>query len=715
MSRLTDQRDAAPAPPPVLVPALAARRRRRSSSLAAHGEPWVWLSGGALAVCVIMIIGLLLLIVVNGMSTFWPDPIVRIQLVDGRTVMGEVFRDEWYKPGDAAYTSLTPEQAQVARQSVKENEGQAHRRLIRTANFDLTETHFTWVSDFEIAPDGESQPQWAIIMERLAWGRFYGFPKSFEIDGKVMAEGEAATWAMFQKYHGEARSLFAQRRALEQSDIGEVNRVLEGARLRLREVQMEQSPPPAWVAGWRALNEIRTTGSPDDPQNAEAIKTAQESLAVVERDVGKPNDIFLQAVKDYEAAQSVGLEAHRQVTARIAALNKEMARYQIRLETIDGQVKLLAAADVVRAYPANQLGTGDRLGVFASRWWEFLAADPREANSEGGVFPAIFGTVAMTLIMSLLVVPFGVLAALYLREFAKGGLIVSAVRIAINNLAGVPSIVFGVFGLGFFCYGVGAFIDGGPAQVAITPWPPISWFIVMAVLAAVAVGAFFLSMTTFRPALPGQSNLRRVWLGRLAVCLWLGVTVGIVMLIVKTPLFEGFHRAKLPSPTFGTGGLMWASMTLALLTLPVVIVATEEALAAVPGSMREGSYACGASKWQTIKRIVLPRAMPGIMTGAILSMARGAGEVAPLMLVGAVKLAPELPIDSIYPFVHAERSFMHLGFHIYDLGFQSQNSEAAKPMVFTTTLLLIMIIVTLNVAAIALRARLRRKFVSGQF
>jgi phosphate transport system permease protein len=121
----------------------------------------------------------------------------------------------------------------------------------------------------------------------------------------------------------------------------------------------------------------------------------------------------------------------------------------------------------------------------------------------------------------------------------------------------------------------------------------------------------------------------------------------------------------------------------------VVIVATEEALSAVPNSMREGSYACGASKWQTIKRIVLPRAMPGIMTGMILAMARGAGEVAPLMLVGAVKLAPELPIDGTFPFLHAQRSFMHLGFHIYDLGFQSQNSEAAKPMVFTTTLLLI--------------------------
>ena len=321
----------------------------------------------------------------------------------------------------------------------------------------------------------------------------------------------------------------------------------------------------------------------------------------------------------------------------MARLQAENARYVLEVTTADGRTATLALADVVRAYPANQLGFTEKAGVYFARWWEFLRAEPREANSEGGVFPAIFGTVVMTLVMSLIVTPLGVLAALYLREYAKAGPLVSAVRIAVNNLAGVPSIVFGVFGLGFFCYIVGASID------------------------------------------------------------------------------ELLFAAKLPSPTFGTGGLMWASLTLALLTLPVVIVATEEALAAVPSSMREGSYACGASKWQTIRRIVLPRALPGILTGMILALARGAGEVAPLMLVGAVKLAPELPIDGLFPYVHLERSFMHLGFHIYDLGFQSQNSEAAKPMVYTTTLLLVAIIATLNVTAVSLRSRLRRRFAVGQF
>ena len=232
------------------------------------------------------------------------------------------------------------------------------------------------------------------------------------------------------------------------------------------------------------------------------------------------------------------------------------------------------------------------------------------------------------------------LAALYLREYAKAGPIVSILRIAINNLAGVPSIVFGVFGLGLFCYIVGAEIDQVFFQATLTE--------------------------------TGRS-------------------------------------------TFGTGGILWASLTLALLTAPVVIVTTEEALAAVPSSMREGSYACGASKWQTIHRIVLPRAMPGIMTGMILAMARGAGEVAPIMLVGAVKLAPDLPVDGVFPYLHLERSFMHLGYHIYDLGFHSQNSVAAASMLFTTTLLLVTIVATLNMMAIWLRSRLRRRYVASHF
>jgi ABC-type phosphate transport system permease subunit len=320
----------------------------------------------------------------------------------------------------------------------------------------------------------------------------------------------------------------------------------------------------------------------------------------------------------------------------------------------------------------------------------------------------------MTLVMSLAVVPFGVVAALYLREYAKSGPIVSVIRIAINNLAGVPSIVFGVFGLGFFCYIIGAYLDGGPRSAGFEPLPQARWYAIMGGLSVVALGAFVCGLIGFSGRRVDRGRVKR-WLAIASVLAWLAATAMFVLLIVKSPFFNGFYEANLPNPFWGKGGLVWAALTLALMTLPVVIVATEEALSAVPNSMREGSYACGAGKWQTIRRIVLPHAMPGIMTGMILAMARGAGEVAPLMLVGAVKLAPELPIDTSLPFLHGNRSFMHLGFHIFDVGFQSQNSEAAKPMVYTTTLLLIVIITVMNLLAVWLRAYLRKRFAAGEF
>jgi phosphate transport system permease protein len=321
----------------------------------------------------------------------------------------------------------------------------------------------------------------------------------------------------------------------------------------------------------------------------------------------------------------------------LQTLRQENNRYRIVVQAAGGREKDMPVAGIVRAFLPNQMSWVDRMILYITRLWEFVWEDPRESNTEGGVFPAIFGTVLMVLIMSVVVVPFGVIAALYLREYAKQGPLVRAVRIAINNLAGVPSIVFGVFGLGFFIYLIGGSID-------------------------------------------------RI-----------------------------FYPEALPTPTYGTGGILWASLTLALLTVPVVIVATEESLAAIPREWREGSLALGSTKWETIRKIVLPGALPGILTGAILAMARGAGEVAPLMITGVVKLAPTLPLDGQAPFFHLERKFMHLGFHIYDVGFQSPNVEAAKPMVFTTTLLLIAIIIVLNLTAIAMRNRLRSRLRFGTF
>jgi len=331
--------------------------------------------------------------------------------------------------------------------------------------------------------------------------------------------------------------------------------------------------------------------------------------------------------------ERAGLQAEYAVLQkRLAGLYQRINRDSITLRIADGREVEIPLAKVVHAYRPNAMSLLNKLGFYFAKVGEFVSDDPREANTEGGIFPAIFGTVMMVIIMSIMVVPFGVVAAVYLREYAKQGPMTRLIRIAVNNLAGVPSIVYGVFGLGFFVYFLGGNID------------------------------------------------------------------------------QLFFPEAAPAPTFGTPGIMWASLTLALLTVPVVIVATEEGLSRIPKSIREGSLALGATKAETLWRTVLPMASPAIMTGLILAIARAAGEVAPLMLVGVVKLAPSLPLDGNYPFLHLDRKFMHLGFHIYDVGFQSPNVEAARPLVYATALLLVLVIVALNLAAIAIRNRLREKY-----
>jgi len=559
-------------------------RRMRStySSLTAHGEPWVWLTGGALALAIMMITGLLAFIAFRGASTFWPVPLELVELADGRRVLGEVSERE---------------EAQTATAKAV---GHGRRRLVRTANFEVSGNHYEWFDDTGIAR--VSQPEWATVVERLEGGRFHGFPVRLLHGDEVVAVGSEETWKAFMQEHPAVRRRWREAMRIDRHERGRLQRELRAARLAV--VQ----------AGLDAGSAAPGSGAPSAGQAA-AIAAEEVVVARVGRQSAELDD-------------------------RTGRLRRENEGWGLEIETADGIKKVLPLDGIVRACQPNRLSMAGKLGVYGSRWREFLGDDPREANSAGGVFPAIWGTVAMTLIMALLVAPFGVLAALYLREYASSGPLTAAVRIAINNLAGVPSIVYGAFGLGFFCYGLGGGID------------------------------------------------------------------------------ELFFSASLVAdkqPTFGTGGLLWASLTLALLTLPVVIVATEEALSAVPNSMREGSYACGAGKWQTIRRIVLPRALPGIMTGLILAMARGAGEVAPLMLVGVKKLALDLPIDGTLPFVHPEREFMHLAYLIYDVGFQSPNSQAAKPMVFTITFLLVAIIALLNVAAIWIRSRLKRRYVSQQF
>lgn len=426
-----------------------------------------------------------------------------------------------------------------------------------------------------------------------------------------------------------------------------------------------------------------------------------ERLARIESRIDK-------AEEEIRAQQRAALE-------RVAQLREQDARWRVVVVEPRGQRfspmsqsrpdEPMTVSHVVRVVPGNQLGLGAKLGVYGARWWEFLAGQPRENASEGGVFPVIVGTITLTLLLTISVVPLGVIAAIYLREYARQGLLTSVIRIAVNNLAGVPSIVYGMFGLGFFCYVLGGYVDSGPTA----PVARVSWWGLVGVAVLVITLASLLTVCSARqPGKPATLTARLCGAG--AAAAWLGVVVLALLLVAKTPYFTGLFRERLPEePTFGGRGILWASLTLALMTLPVVIVATEEAISAVPGSMREGSLACGATRWQTIRRIVLPAAQPGIMTGAILAMARGAGEVAPLMLVGAVNLAPALPVSAEAPFLHADRTFMHLGFHIYNLGFQNPDSEATEPLVWTTTLLLITIVLALNFAAIIIRGRLRAR------
>lgn len=429
-------------------------------------------------------------------------------------------------------------------------------------------------------------------------------------------------------------------------------------------------------------------------RDASSIRASLEQIEVSRREHERRREELLARIRLLERLDD---------RLRVEIVDPARDRFAPIAQTRPDEAMRLSQAR--RVIEANRLNWSERAMVYLARWRDFLARPPGESPGEGGVFPVIVGTVVLTLLLTVSVVPLGVIAAIYLREYAHQGVVTSAIRIAINNLAGVPSIVYGMFGLGFFCYTLGAYIDSGPGESAL---PMLPWWTLLAALGVIVLLAGLLTTCSAGPGV--LSGVRSPWarVARIAAWwIWLGAVVLAVMLVWRSPYFGGFFSEKLPEqPTFGGRGILWAALTLALLTLPVVIVATEEAIAAVPGTMREGSLGCGASRWQTVRRIVLPASMPGVMTGAILAMARGAGEVAPLMLVGAVNLAPALPISGEAPFLHGDRTFMHLGFHIYNLGFQSPDAEAARPMVWTTTLLLVAIVLVLNLVAMVIRARL---------
>lgn len=259
--------------------------------------------------------------------------------------------------------------------------------------------------------------------------------------------------------------------------------------------------------------------------------------------------------------------------------------------------------------------------------WDFLSKPPENGMEGGGIFPAIFGTVAMVFLMTIAVVPVGVMTAIYLNEYTSPtSRITRLIRIGINNLAGVPSIVFGLFGLGFFIGFIGSGID--------------------------------------------------------------------------SIFYEGAR------PVWGQPAIIWAALTMAMLTLPVVIVSTEEALRTIPREIKDASYALGATKLQTIRKIIIPQAMPGILTGTILAINRGAGEVAPIMFTGAAYYLPYLPTK-------LTDQFMELGYHIYVMATQSPDIEATKPILYGTVLVLLILTFALNIVAIIIRSKLRAKKVSN--
>ncbi|HED34687.1 MAG TPA: phosphate ABC transporter permease PstA [Gammaproteobacteria bacterium] len=543
------------------------------------GTPWIWMNAGAISIALVAVAGLLLLIMIRGMSHFWPANVDMFYFEKDQTsttVIAEIIEKETVAAGSVP--------------GIDASAGNVIRYLVKTGNRDVSGSDFRWI--FEEGLKERSQPGELMVLERIEWGNFYGFLQTvYENDRLIYSlekneAGESnkqSLWSDFTRRLSRVKNLREQILHLERVEIGAINYSLEQLRLKQRRLELD--------------NELSDSALADIRQQQTVLKTEY-------------NDLLKQT----------------------QALYQQIGRDSIRAKIADGQEITIPLKNIVKAWQPNQMSVMQKLGFYFGDLWDFITDDPREANTEGGIFPAIFGTVLMVVLMAIMVTPLGVVAAVYLREYARQGTLVRLIRIAVNNLAGVPSIVYGVFGLGFFVYFLGGHID------------------------------------------------------------------------------DMFFPEAQPAPTFGTPGLLWSSLTLALLTLPVVIVATEEGLSRIPTSLREGSLALGATKIETLWRVVLPMASPAIMTGLILAVARAAGEVAPLMLVGVVKLAPALPLDMNAPFLHLDRKFMHLGFHIYDVGFQSPNVEAARPLVYATAFLLVVVIVALNLSAISLRNRLREKY-----
>lgn len=537
------------------------------------GAPWIWMTGGAVSVSLVAVLGLLLLIGWRGLTFFWPHSIYEWQVStpagERYTVIGEIHDREQVPLAQLRGAGLTLEGVTADTLT---------RYLVKTGNREFVQLDFRWLLETDIV--SREQPADLVVLERSNHGNFYGYVEQVQ-QGDSAVGGDLRE--QLQERLERVRELNSEMKSLQRGEIGAINFQLEKLRLKQRRLELDGE------ATEEALAEIR----------------AEEQ----------------QLRADYQVLEK-----------QLFALREQARRDNVVVRDMRGESVTLSLGNVLDATWPNDMGLVAKTLHWFSEIGKFVSGEPREANTEGGVFPAIFGTVFMVILMAIIVTPLGVVAAIYLHEYAGKNNLTKMIRIAVINLAGVPSIVYGVFGLGFFVYMVGGSLD------------------------------------------------------------------------------QLFYPESLPTPTFGSPGVLWSALTLAILTLPVVIVSTEEGLSRIPSTVRQGSLALGATKAETLWRIVIPMASPAIMTGLILAIARAAGEVAPLMLVGVVKLAPNLPVDGNFPYLHVERKFMHLGFHIYDVGFQSPNVEAARPLVYATSFLLVTVIVGLNLTAIGIRNHLREKF-----
>ncbi|MFY8273628.1 phosphate ABC transporter permease PstA [Pseudoalteromonas sp. SSDWG2] len=536
------------------------------------GSPWIWMTGGAVSISLISVIGLLALIAGRGLGFFWPSQVHEFQVegsVPKQVVIGEIYDRE-----------VVP--ASRIRQSgvdLGDFDGEeVTRYLVKTGNREYVELDFRWLLETDIKSD--ATPANLAVFERSKNGNFYGYIEQVFENGKEVTGDKVAK---LEELVARAVELNDQALDLQNGDIGHINYTLERLRLQERAYELD-------------------------------------------------GELTHQRVAELEAERKLLREQYKELEKSLFQLRDDAKRDHVVVRDMRGELVTLPLYQVLDFWLPNDMGFFAKVGHYFGQLGKFVSDDPREANTEGGVFPAIFGTVFMVMLMAVIVTPFGVVAAIYLHEYAAKNAVTKMIRIAVINLAGVPSIVYGVFGLGFFVYMLGGSID------------------------------------------------------------------------------QLFYPEASPSPVFGTPGVIWSALTLAILTLPVVIVSTEEGLSRIPSAVRQGSLALGATKAETLWRIVVPMASPAIMTGLILAVARAAGEVAPLMLVGVVKMAPTLPLDGNFPYVHLDRKFMHLGFHIYDVGFQSPNVEAARPLVYATAFLLVTVIIALNITAIGIRNHLREKF-----